>query len=314
MTAATTGLLLDPLAEESTQLPAGLESRKPTSAKHSEMIAPELVGLQAGAAVRTIRALGLIAAIEAQHVSDPARHGLVIDQDPPAGTGLGRDGIVILCVGQPADEPPDAQEHPVEHTPAGVRDGRGEDDTQAWFATLLQTPDRPLSGSAHPSPEETTGPHEPDAADTQPLPLPAVPAGPRVVESASRWRRAGLLSAGVAAGAVTVGVLAAHTHARVPASHVLRPRPLSPALADSATPPSRARPATRPRPRSTHRQRRRSIAARRRVSTVRTPAPRPAAGPAPEADVTQPSPAAPVRDERAPHAGQPAGQFSYLGQ
>lgn len=310
MTAATTGLLLDPLAEESTQLPAGLEPREPTSAKHSETIAPELEGLQASAAVSSVRALGLIAAIESLHVSDPGRHGLVIDQDPPPGTGLGREGIVILRVGQPAEEP-NAEDPAGQPAPAGARDDRVEDDTQAWFATLLQPADKPPPYSAHPSSEET-GPHEPDAADTQPLPLPAVPVSPRVVASASRWRRAGLLSSGVAVGAVTVGVLAAHTHARVPTSHVLRPRPLLPALADSVPRPSRARP--RPQVRDTRRRHARPIAGFRPARTARPAPALPAAEPAPEADAIQPSPPAATRISRVPPASQRAGQFSYLGQ
>lgn len=312
MTAATTGLLLDPLAEDSTQLPAGVEPRESTSAKHSKTIAPELEGLQAGAAVSTVRALGLIAAIESLPVSDPDRHGLVIDQDPPAGTGLGREGVVILRVAQPAEEPPDAEDPAAQQAPAGMREDRAEDDTHAWFATLVQFPGAAPSDREQPGRE--TRPRELEGASTQPLPLPPAPVGLQAVAGALRWRRAGLLGAGVVAGAATVGVLAIHTQGRPSTSHLPRTRTHSPAPIDSAAPPSRLRSVARPRAREAPRRHARPPAGFRRAAAAHAVPSLPAAEAAPEADVIQSSPAAPTHISPAPHTSQSAGQFSYLGQ
>jgi PASTA domain len=310
MTAAATGLLLDPLAEDPTQLPAGLESRKQASAKHSETIAPELEGLQAGAAVSTVRALGLIAAIESLHVNDPGQHGLVSEQYPPPGTRLSREGVVVLRVGQPAEESPNADEPIGEQAPFGERDDRVEDDTRAWFATLVQSPGGPPPYSENPNRE--TGPRELDIADTQPLPT--APVNSPAVATATRWRRAGLLGTSVVAGAATVGALAIHTQGRPSASHVPRPRTYSPAPIDSAAPASRLRVLARPRLRETPRRHVRPTAGFRPAAATGTVPSLPAAETAPEADVNQPRPAAPTRISSAPRTSQPAGQFSYLGQ
>lgn len=156
MAAASAALLLDPLAEDPPQPTNAVALRRPAGAKaratHGETVTPELAGFHAAKAVAAVRALGLIAAIEGLDTHDTGQHGVVVEQDPPAGTRLGREGIVVLRVGQPAGELADDEHPTLEEPPAAVGLGGGEDDTEAWFATLGPTLGAPVIGAGATAP------------------------------------------------------------------------------------------------------------------------------------------------------------------
>jgi hypothetical protein len=100
-----------------------------------DRIAPSVAGLHGLEAVQRVRAGGFIAAVESIP-SDTAAEGTVIEQDPPAGTQLGREAVVTLRL---ATMPPqvlvstfDGDAVPADRAPGAVE----YDDTERWFAAL----------------------------------------------------------------------------------------------------------------------------------------------------------------------------------
>ena len=130
-----------------------------------------------------MRSRGLIAAIEPVEIAASAQWGLVIEQDPSAGTQMVREGVVTLRVGQsPATLPrtEDAAEDRLASRSAGGGNG-SEDDTAEWFATLRPSVGAPVLGPGAVAPRRrrkhrrAATPVEDMAFDTPPDPLPAVP-------------------------------------------------------------------------------------------------------------------------------------------
>jgi hypothetical protein len=309
MATASAALLLDPLAEDSPQPTRAVTSRLPGSAKHGETVAPELTGFLAGKAVAAVRALGLIAAIEGLDVSETDRHGVVVEQTPPAGTRLGREGIVILRVGQPAGELTDDDPPILTEIPDGVDPCGREDDTEAWFATLVQPPAVQLTGVS--SSSNATATRERRSAGARSSPR-NTPTRPRALTGSLLRRTASLLIAGVTLGALTVFAVTGHPHSRLTVSHVSRSAPIKRAPAKRFPRLSRARILPRSRARHATRQVDNPAGPRQPTATTRT-APHPVPPqPAPRM-VIQASEAPPARTLPTTDAAGPAGQFSYLG-
>jgi hypothetical protein len=337
MAAASAALLLDPLAEESPQPTNAVTSRRPASAKHGETVAPELAGCLAGRAVAAVRALGLIAAIEGLDTSDAGRHGVVVEQDPPAGTRLGRDGIVVLRIGQPAGELADDERAVLEESPADVGLGGAEDDTEAWFATLGPTLGGPVTEPGASAPRRRRKhrrapvPVEHMVFDTPPNPLPPtcdplseghrdLSPGPFTSVLASllvrlparsvspTWRGRALVLAGAILGLVVFtrgGWSHSHHQGFAPLAQAPTSRPRVVAL--PASPPVRSRPAAGrlPRGRARHGTPRRA---------PREPIVASVSASAPHAAVTLANAAPPTRVSPTTRPGESASQFSYLGQ
>jgi len=332
MPAASATLLLDPLAEDPPQPTNPVASRQPASAKHGETVAPELAGFPAGRAVAAVRALGLIAAIEGLDTHDTGQHGVVVEQDPPAGTRLSREGIVVLRVGQPADELADDERAVPEQSPATVGHDGGEDDTEAWFATLRPTSDGSVTEPCASPPRRRRKhrrapvPVEHRAFDTPPDPLPTPEGhwdpspGPLTsvlawllvrlpTHSVSRgWRGRALVLTGAILGLVicTRGG-GSHSHHQAFAPLAQAPTSRLRVVALPAAPPVPSRPPagrlTRGRARHGTPQRAprepiaASVSAQARHAT------------AIQANAAPPTPVSPTT-----RPGEPAGQFSYLGQ
>lgn len=307
MAAASTALLLDPLAEDSRQPTNAVTSPQPANGRHGETAAPELAGSRAAEAVAAVRALGLIAAIEGLDTHDPDQHGVVVEQDPPAGTRLGREGIVVLRVGQPADELTDQERPVVEEPPTGGGLAGAEHDTEEWFTTLVQ----PSSSQPRVPRSSSNAPREwrDDDAQSAPRTTPTRPLDPA---RHLPWRTVSLLIAGVALGALTIDVLAGHAHSRVAVNRASRSGLTVTATAASAPQPSRPRTRTHARAPHARRHSSRPIAERHATATApraRHPIP---AQPAPHAAIQSAAP--PAGLSSATGAGERAGQFSYLGQ
>jgi hypothetical protein len=106
-----------------------------TFGDHGQHLVPDVVGMAGLEAVATVRASGLIAAIEPV-VSDVQPEGVVLCQDPPAGTQMTREAVLTLQV---AALLPEIDTAPVETTEQ-EEDVVGLDDTEEWFTTLAGTP------------------------------------------------------------------------------------------------------------------------------------------------------------------------------
>jgi hypothetical protein len=310
MAAASAALLLDPLAEDSPQPSSAVTSREPASAKRGETAAPELAGSCAADAVAAVRALGLIAAIEGLDTDETDQHGVVVEQEPPAGTRLGREGIVVLRIGQPADELTEDEQPVVEEPPAGIGPGGAEDDTEAWFATLGPTVGGPVFG-ADPSAPRRRRKHRRAPApalvfDTPPDPLPA--AMDPTLSVSPIWRARALVVAGAILGLVIFargGGSHSHHQGFAPLAQVATAHPRVVALPASAL--VRSRPAVGRLPR--RRARRGTPRRAPRKLIVASVSAR-----APHAAVTQGNAVPPAPVSPPVRAGESAGQFSYLGQ
>ncbi len=332
MAAASAALLLDPLAEDRPQPTNAVASRQPASAKHGETVAPELAGCLAVRAVAAVRALGLIAAIEGLDTGETDRHGFVVEQDPPAGTRLGRESIVVLRIGQPVGELADDERPAVEEPPAGVGHDGGEDDTDAWFATLGPTSGAPVTEPGASAPRRrrkhrrAAVPVEHMVFDTPPDLLPASEGRrdlspgfftsvlasllvrlPTLSVSPS-WRGRALILAGAILGLVIFtrgGGSHSHHQGFSPLAHA--PTSRLRVMALPAAPPVRSRPAagrlTRGRARhgTPRRAPREPIVASVSAST-------------PHATAIQANAVPPTRVSPTARPGEPASQFSYLGQ
>lgn len=140
----------DPLAQEDTPLtPRPRRTRRPPATnERAALLAPDVEGHRGAEAIDLVRSRGLIAAIEPVEITASAQRGLVIEQDPSAGTQMVRDGVVMLRVGQsPATLPrtEGAAEDRLASRSAGGGN-RSEDDTAEWFATLRPSAGAPALG------------------------------------------------------------------------------------------------------------------------------------------------------------------------
>lgn len=132
MTASSPPLLVDPLGEQ--EAPTEDVAGRAPLERRGDRIAPSVAGLHGLEAVQRVRAGGFIAAVESIP-SDSAAEGTVIEQDPPAGTQLGREGVVTLRL---ATMPPQVLVSTFDgEAIAADRAGAVEhDDTERWFAAL----------------------------------------------------------------------------------------------------------------------------------------------------------------------------------
>ncbi len=192
----------DPLAQEdaSLTLRPSRTRRSPAANERAALLAPDVEGHLGAEAIDLVRSRGLIAAIETVEITRSAQRGLVIEQDPSAGTQMVREGIVTLRVGQaPAKPPPteDTAEDRLASRSAGGGDG-SEDDTAEWFATLRPSVGPTLrTGAGAPrrrrKHRRAGTPVEDMAFDTPPDPLPAEQ------RNLSQPVRLGLLTSAIAA-------------------------------------------------------------------------------------------------------------------
>src|SRR5271165_1794400 len=93
--------VLDPLAApEATFLNVGVSV---ATVPRSERIAPDVTAMHGAEAVAIVRAGGFIAAIES--VASKLAEGTVIEQQPPAGEQLKREGVITLRLATPPLDP-----------------------------------------------------------------------------------------------------------------------------------------------------------------------------------------------------------------
>jgi hypothetical protein len=108
--------------------------------ERAALVAPNVEGHLGVDAIELVRASGLIAAIETVELAGDSHQGLVVDQDPPPGTQMLREGVLTLQVAQaPADAQNTEDDDPAtqSHTESSITADEGdEDDTEQWFAEL----------------------------------------------------------------------------------------------------------------------------------------------------------------------------------
>jgi serine/threonine-protein kinase len=75
-----------------------------------EVDVPNVIGRSEGTATSTLTSAGLTVVVQEESVTSPSRDGVVIDQDPGAGSRVKRGGRVTITVG--TFEPPLAPENP----------------------------------------------------------------------------------------------------------------------------------------------------------------------------------------------------------
>ena len=201
----------DPLAQEGAP-PAPPQTRTRRSSAKDErpaLLAPDVEGRLGAEAIDLVRSKGLIAAIETVEITGGAQRGLVIEQDPSAGTQMLREGVLTLLIGQAPAAPPSmevgdtAEGRSASNSAASGEDS--EDDTAEWFAALRPS----IGGSAlragaggprrRRKHRRVAAPVKEMVFDTPPDPLPAVcdplPAGQ---QNLSQPVRPGPLSSAVA--------------------------------------------------------------------------------------------------------------------
>jgi hypothetical protein len=336
MSSPSAARVLDPLAApEATFLDADASV---ATLPRSERIAPDVTAIGGAEAVAIVRAGGFIAAIES--VASELAEGTVVEQEPPAGERLEREGVITLRLAAPPLDPIKvASEDEAGLSSEQAARTAGPDDTEEWFQALGPSgPDTAAgatSGKRHrkhrrakpparerffdPPPAPSVGPSEP--ARTVPLlPRARGRAGlwPSLTSSVCalspllaglQWRRASAVLAGV--------LLVALLGTRLFASGDRRARTEDPralarttyAYAPAGKPVSARRPFARrrirpsPEPRPGHSRTRNGARARKRNTA---PVALVAARPGHQADAGAP-PATPP----APSA---SGQFAYLGQ
>jgi len=336
MSSSSAARVLDPLeAPEATFLEPGVSV---ATAPRSERIAPDVTAIHGAEAVAIVRASGFIAAIES--VSSELAEGAVIEQEPPAGERLEREGVITLRLAAPALHP--AQ--PAAKTDAGLASEQtartaDPDDTEEWFQALAPgRPDRHADATPgkrrrkrrsatpparelifDPPPAPSVGPREPPRTATLSQRAPERASAWVTLASSVcalvpsvaglQWRRASALLAGVLLVALLGTRLFASGDRRAASPH---PRALAHATyayapagkAVSARRPF-ARRRIRPSPelRAGHSRMRNGARAGKRNTA---PVVLVAARPAHQADAGGPPATSP-----APSA---SGQFAYLGQ
>jgi PASTA domain len=173
----------DPLAQEDTPLTQRPpRTRRPSATnERAALIAPDVEGHLGAEAIDLVRSRGLIAAIEPVEITASAQRGLVVEQDPSAGTQMVREGVVTLRVGQSPASLPCTEDAAGDRLASRIAGGNGsEDDTAEWFAMLRPSPGAPALGPGAVAPRRrrkhrrAASPAEGMAFDTPPDPLPAV--------------------------------------------------------------------------------------------------------------------------------------------
>lgn len=133
MSSSSTARVLDPLAApDATFLDADASV---ATIPRTERIAPDVTALGGAEAVAIVRAGGFIAAIES--VASELAEGTVIEQEPPAGERLEREGVITLRLATP----PLAPVKVALGNEAGLASEQaartaGSDDTEEWFRAL----------------------------------------------------------------------------------------------------------------------------------------------------------------------------------
>lgn len=234
--------IVDPLAEDASATDAVASADVP--ADGGELVAPDVVGSLGVEAVREVRAAGLIAAIEAVP-GDPGAAGVVVGQDPPAGSPVAQEGVVTLQVAVAPEDGTAADELVAEDEPGSEQEhGAGVDDTDEWFAALTDTepaveargegggrprrPRKPRPAFAEQTPELPPAP-QPQDLDDDPWVAAGYEPSRRVLGAAAHLKRRGRRMA-VFAACVVVGLLAGRTLAGGSAS------PVTPPVAGRAAP------------------------------------------------------------------------------
>jgi len=336
MSSSSAARVLDLLAapEETFLEPAVSVARLP----RSERTAPDVTAMHGAEAVAIVRAGGFVAAIEP--VASQLAEGMVVEQEPPPGERLEREGVITLRLATPPLDPVQlASDNDAGLASEQAVRSADPDDTEEWFRAL--TPSGPdtaagaTSGKRHRKHRRATPPARELFFDPPPVPSvwPSEPA--RTVPLLQRtrgqaglrsnvtpsvcalspllaglqWRRASALLAGVLLVALLGTRLFASGDRRAQTAH---PRALARttyAYAPAGKPASARRPFARrrirrsPEPRAGRSRMRNGARPRKRnTAPVALVAARP---------VHQAHAGAPPATPPAPSAG---GQFAYLGQ
>jgi hypothetical protein len=322
---------VDPLAQALTPpaQPASQNDSEPSTSDRAALVAPDVLGRSGAEAIELVRAKGLIAAIETVELADDTHQGLVIEQDPKAGSHMVREGVVTLRVAQAAAELQSTEgEDATGSGPISSDSENDNDDTAEWFAALEPSRDDP-SLDLEAAPQRRKRKHRLAAIPVEQIAQPSTP-GPFTAAVAallvrlprfsvsSTWRRRALIVVGAFVGVVVLtrgGASHPHLAASPALTHV--PASLSRTGTISMLSPSsprraRHRRAVQRRPTAT---RRRPTARPRRARASRVPtatAPREAV-PATAGAPSSPTPQIPIAPANA-SPRPPAGQFAYLGQ
>jgi len=133
MSSSSAARVLDPLAApETTFLDAGVAV---ATVARGERIAPDVTAIGGAEAVAIVRAAGFIAAIES--VASDLAEGTVIEQEPPAGERLQREGVITLRLATPPLDPIQLASEPEAGLASEQALGTaGSDDTEEWFRAL----------------------------------------------------------------------------------------------------------------------------------------------------------------------------------
>jgi hypothetical protein len=135
---------VDPLAQEGvpSAQPRRERRQSPATRERAALLAPDVAGHMGAEAIDLVRSKGLIAAIETMEIVGDAQQGLVIEQDPPAGTRMTREGVVTLRVARTPVDPQDTEDDDAARSKRVPRTttSEGEDDTADWFAELSPSP------------------------------------------------------------------------------------------------------------------------------------------------------------------------------
>jgi hypothetical protein len=336
MSSSSAARVLDQLAAlEATLLDGGVSV---ATVPRSERIAPDVTAMHGPEAVAIVRAGGFIAAIES--IASELAEGTVVEQEPPAGERLEREGVITLRLATPPLDPVQlASENEAGLSCELAVRAAGPDDTEEWFQALAPSrPDAPAgatSGKRHRKHRRPTPPARERFFDPPPAPSVWPSQEARSVQFLQRtrgqaglwpsltssvcalspllaglqWRRASALLAGVLLVALLGTRLFASGDRRAQTAH---PRALARttyAYAPAGNPVSARRPFVRrrvrpsPEPRAGGSRMRGGARARKRNTA---PVALVAARPAHHADAGA-SPATPP-------ARSASGQFAYLGQ
>jgi hypothetical protein len=146
-----------------------------TARDRAALLAPAVEGQTGTDAIKIVRAGGLIAAIETVESAEDSQQGVVIEQDPPPGTPMLREGVLTLSVAQALTEPRDTEGDNADgdQTASGTSAYAGdENDTDQWFAALGPTFDDPAADTVVSAPRRRRK-HRP-----APIPIPGVNSQP----------------------------------------------------------------------------------------------------------------------------------------
>ncbi len=334
MNASPSVRVLDPLAGDDLAERDELAPEAP----RKERVAPDVIGLEGLEAVARLRASGFIAAIESVP-SDAADEGSVIEQEPPAGTALDREGVVTLRLAVARELPLTAPEiEPASESEPSA----SEDDTDRWFAELAELGrERPIEQvparrrrKSRPTRQRADEPSAELHPGAFPAPGGAVLAHPRIVGATGLlpkaiahfpWRRGVGVAGIVICTVVTTRVVgsdrldpsalerrlaASGRQAALHDAAALARVTVTPPAQDAATPPvPKPRRIERPRRTATHSHR--TAKGRRSAHIVSVPAP---ASPPPVTAPPSVAATAPATPAPAPSPQRTGSQFAYLGQ